>query len=92
MGTSVCLKVFTPSGWGALTMMFSLVVLLLRGPHAPRYTWLGWQGEFKPVFCAHELGGCPGDATCARCTRPLNQLVIVSRQRLPATRPPHALD
>nr|VWP02198.1 Nucleosome assembly protein 1 [Ganoderma boninense] len=53
MGTSVGSKVFTEHGWRpdaslnlALTG-FTLVILFLRGPHCPRYTWIGWQGGFE---------------------------------------------
>ncbi|KAI0712974.1 major facilitator superfamily domain-containing protein [Cerioporus squamosus] len=59
MGTSVGSKVFTQSGWrasGALSVawtVFALVVLLLRGPHVPRYTWFGWRGGYKPVRRKH---------------------------------------
>ncbi|RDX44131.1 MFS general substrate transporter [Lentinus brumalis] len=53
MGTSVGSKVFTEHGWRADASLnlawtgFTLVVLLLRGPHCPRYTWIGWQGGFE---------------------------------------------
>ena len=50
MGTSVGSKVFTEHGWRADASLnlaftgFTLFILFLRGPHCPRYTWLGWQG------------------------------------------------
>ena len=50
MGTSVGSKVFTAHGWRADAALnlawsgFTLAVLLARGPHVPRYTWLGWAG------------------------------------------------
>ncbi|KAI0717295.1 major facilitator superfamily domain-containing protein [Cerioporus squamosus] len=65
MGTSVGSKVFTQSGWrasGALSVawtVFALVVLLLRGPHVPRYTWFGWRGGYKPVRRKHRIWRAP---------------------------------
>ena len=53
MGTSVGSKVFTEHGWrpdASLNLAwtgFTLFVLFLRGPHCPRYTWIGWQGGFE---------------------------------------------
>ncbi|KAI1789926.1 hypothetical protein LXA43DRAFT_1018514, partial [Ganoderma leucocontextum] len=53
MGTSVGAMVFTEHGWRADASLnvawtgFTLVVLLLRGPHCSRYTWVGWQGGFE---------------------------------------------
>ncbi|KAI0691251.1 major facilitator superfamily domain-containing protein [Cerioporus squamosus] len=53
MGTSVGSKVFTEHGWRADASLnlawtgFTLVILFLRGPHCPRYTWIGWQGGFE---------------------------------------------
>ena len=53
MGTAVGSKVFTEHGWRADAALnlaftgFTLVVLFLRGPHCPRYTWIGWQGGFE---------------------------------------------
>ncbi|RPD56725.1 MFS general substrate transporter [Lentinus tigrinus ALCF2SS1-7] len=53
MGTAVGSKVFTEHGWrpdASLNLAwtgFTLFILLLRGPHVPRYTWLGWQGGFE---------------------------------------------
>ena len=50
MGTSVGSKVFTEHGWRADASLnlaftgFTLFVLLMRGPHCPRYTWIGWKG------------------------------------------------
>ena len=50
MGTSVGSKVFTEHGWrpdASLNLAFTgftLLILFLRGPHCPRYTWFGWQG------------------------------------------------
>ena len=41
---------FNSHGWrptAALNLAwtgFTLIVLLLRGPHCKRYTWLGWEG------------------------------------------------
>lgn len=50
MGTAVGTKVFLTYGWrpaAALSVAwsgFTLVVLLLRGPHCKRGTWLGYDG------------------------------------------------
>ncbi|KAM5541185.1 hypothetical protein V8D89_005114 [Ganoderma adspersum] len=53
MGTCVGSKVFTEHGWRADAALnlawagFILLVLLLRGPHCRRYTWIGWEGGFE---------------------------------------------
>ena len=53
MGTSVGAKVFTAHGWrpdAALNLAWTgwtLGVLFLRGPHCPRYKWIGWEGGFE---------------------------------------------
>ncbi|OJT11966.1 hypothetical protein TRAPUB_11488 [Trametes pubescens] len=53
MGTAVGSKVYTDHGWrpdASLNLawtVFSLIVLLARGPHVPRYTWLGWAGGWE---------------------------------------------
>jgi hypothetical protein len=50
MGTSVGTKVFVNNGWRACAALgmawyvFQLLILLLRGPHCGRRTWLGYQG------------------------------------------------
>ncbi|KIM36582.1 hypothetical protein M413DRAFT_424725 [Hebeloma cylindrosporum] len=50
MGTSVGTKVFVHHGWRACAALgmawygFQIFVLLLRGPHCERRTWLGYQG------------------------------------------------
>ncbi|KAA1476123.1 MFS general substrate transporter [Dentipellis sp. KUC8613] len=50
MGTAVGTKVYLDHGWrasGAVSLGWvgwQLVILLLRGPHVERYTWLGYQG------------------------------------------------
>jgi predicted MFS family arabinose efflux permease len=50
IGTAVGTLVFTKYGWRACAGMslgwmgFELLVLLLRGPHCPRYTWFGYAG------------------------------------------------
>ncbi|KZT44476.1 MFS general substrate transporter [Sistotremastrum suecicum HHB10207 ss-3] len=50
MGTSVGSRVFLQFGWrpaAALSLAWNgwqLFVLLLRGPHCQRFTWLGWEG------------------------------------------------
>ncbi|QRW07573.1 major facilitator superfamily transporter [Ceratobasidium sp. AG-Ba] len=53
MGTSVGTQVYLKYGWrysGVLALGFQglmIVLLLLRGPHAPRKLWFGWSGEKK---------------------------------------------
>ncbi|KAI0632361.1 MFS general substrate transporter [Trametes polyzona] len=53
MGTAVGSKVYTAHGWrpdAALNLawtVFSLFILLARGPHCPRYTWVGWKGGWE---------------------------------------------
>jgi len=50
MGTSVGSRVFNQFGWrpaAALSLGlvgFELFILLLRGPHCQRFTWIGWEG------------------------------------------------
>lgn len=54
MGTSVGTQVFVKYGWrpgAALSLAWSgwqLFILLLRGPHCERFTWLGYQGGLEP--------------------------------------------
>lgn len=64
MGTSVGTKVFVRYGWrpGAVLSLawygYQLVVLLIRGPHCQRYTWLGYEGGLegrKSVIKARQL-------------------------------------
>ncbi|KAI0369394.1 MFS general substrate transporter [Pilatotrama ljubarskyi] len=53
MGTAVGSKVFTEHGWrpdASLNLAWTgwtLFVLFLRGPHCPRYKWIGWEGGFE---------------------------------------------
>jgi hypothetical protein len=53
MGTAVGTRVFFQNGWraaAALSMaLFGLqiVVLLVRGPHARRHTWFGYEGGLE---------------------------------------------
>ncbi|KAI0352564.1 MFS general substrate transporter [Trametes cingulata] len=53
MGTAVGSKVFTDHGWrpdASLNLAWTgwtLFVLFLRGPHCPRYKWIGWEGGFE---------------------------------------------
>lgn len=50
VGSAVGSHVFLSHGWRASagTLLgfvgFTLLVLFARGPHAARYTWLGWEG------------------------------------------------
>ena len=52
MGTAVGTQVFLKYGWrpaAALSVAwsgFTIVVLLLRGPHCARYTWFGYEGGY----------------------------------------------
>ena len=53
MGTSVGTSVFNAHGWRAAAALslgwqgFCLIILLLRGPHVPRYTWFGYKGGLE---------------------------------------------
>ncbi|KAJ7065830.1 major facilitator superfamily domain-containing protein [Mycena amicta] len=53
MGTSAGTKVFTRYGWRAAAALnigfyaWVLVVIVLRGPHCRRYTWVGWEGGWE---------------------------------------------
>lgn len=50
MGTAVGTKVFIQHGWRAATAVslawcgWQLLIILLRGPHCERRTWVGWEG------------------------------------------------
>ena len=52
MGTAVGTELFNNHGWRASAaanlgwQSFALLVLLMRGPHCARYTWVGWEGGF----------------------------------------------
>ncbi|TFY82166.1 hypothetical protein EWM64_g1844 [Hericium alpestre] len=52
IGTSVSTKIYVDDGWrpaaafGLGCMGLQLLLLLLRGPHCERYTWLGYQGGY----------------------------------------------
>lgn len=61
MGTAVGTQVFVQHGWRAASGVsmawygFQLAVLLTRGPHVQRYSWVGWEGGWqarKSVFDA----------------------------------------
>lgn len=53
MGTSVGTQVFVKFGWrpaAALSVAwtgFTLVIMLIRGPHCSRYTWFGYEGGWN---------------------------------------------
>ena len=53
MGTSVGTQVFVKFGWrpaAALSVAwtgFSLIVMLVRGPHCSRYMWFGYEGGWN---------------------------------------------
>ncbi|KAJ6540159.1 major facilitator superfamily domain-containing protein [Mycena vulgaris] len=50
MGTSVGSTIYLQHGWRACAALsvglsgWQLAVLLVRGPHCRRYTWVGWEG------------------------------------------------
>ncbi|TFK41502.1 major facilitator superfamily domain-containing protein [Crucibulum laeve] len=50
MGTAIGTKVFVQYGWraaaglGVAWFAFQILVLLARGPHCERYTWVGYEG------------------------------------------------
>ncbi len=54
MGTSVATHIFVNYGWRAAAVFnlglfgWQLFILLIRGPHCDRYTWVGWQGGLEP--------------------------------------------
>ncbi|KAF8875661.1 MFS superfamily [Infundibulicybe gibba] len=53
MGTSVGTQVFVKFGWRAAAILslawygFQLFILLLRGPHCERFTWVGYEGGIE---------------------------------------------
>lgn len=53
MGTAVGTSVFNSHGWRAAAALslgwqgFCLIMLFLRGPHVPRYTWFGYKGGLR---------------------------------------------
>ena len=53
MGTAVGTSLFNDHGWRASAaanlgwQTFALFMLLVRGPHVSRYTWIGWEGGFS---------------------------------------------
>ena len=53
MGTSVGTRVWEQHGWRASAALslawigWMYFVLFLRGPHADRYTWIGWDGGWN---------------------------------------------
>lgn len=53
MGTSAGTAIFTKFGWrpaAALSVGFtgiSILLMLARGPHVQRYTWIGWEGGWE---------------------------------------------
>ena len=53
MGTAVGTKVFVTYGWrpaAALSVgwtAFTLIVMLVRGPHCARHTWFGYEGGMR---------------------------------------------
>jgi hypothetical protein len=53
MGTAAGTRVYVQHGWRATAvlsmawMAMQFGVLLARGPHAPRKTWIGWRGGWS---------------------------------------------
>ncbi|KAI0745407.1 MFS general substrate transporter [Earliella scabrosa] len=82
MGTSVGSAVFTQYGWradGGLNMGWTgltLIVLLLRGPHVSRYTWIGWEGGAKP-WLARQLARIDSVSDAERGTPGVSQTASV---------------
>ena len=90
MGTSVGAQVFTEHGWrpdAALNLAWTgwgLFVLFLRGPHCPRYTWIGWQGGFelrKSVVDARKREAEAAKATADEKTSAPNGEQVVEERR-----------
>ncbi|KAF7313090.1 MFS general substrate transporter [Mycena kentingensis (nom. inval.)] len=54
MGTSAGTKVYTAFGWRAAAALnigfyaWVLIIIVLRGPHCARYTWVGYEGGLTP--------------------------------------------
>ncbi|KAI0671252.1 MFS general substrate transporter [Trametes maxima] len=100
MGTSVGSKVFTEYGWRADAALnlgwtaWTLGVLFLRGPHCPRYMWIGWEGGFElrksrvvaraQVAAATELENVPGQG--GQCDRKDEERDIIEEKRGPEER------
>ncbi|KAN0131501.1 Major facilitator superfamily domain containing protein [Lactarius tabidus] len=78
MGSSVGSKLFLSHGWrasGGLTLGltgWALVLLLARGPHCDRYTWLGYEGGIEWRKSAVE-----GDASSIEKGEGTDQVVAV---------------
>ena len=53
MGTAVGTSVFNNHGWRPAAALsvgwqgFCMLILFMRGPHVPRYTWFGYKGGFE---------------------------------------------
>lgn len=53
MGTAVGSELFNNYGWRPAAAVnlawsgFMLFIILIRGPHVPRYTWVGWKGGLE---------------------------------------------
>ena len=91
MGTSIGTYVFLKHGWRAAAAFnmamntFTLVILLVRGPHCSRYTWFGYEGGVelrKSVIEERERfqsGVKNGEQECVEIGLPLSR--IVSRDK-----------
>ena len=53
MGTSVGTRIFVRHGWRAAAVLslawniWQMCILLLRGPHCKRFTWVGWECGYE---------------------------------------------
>ena len=72
MGTSVGTQVFLKYGWRPAAALsvgwcgFCLLMLFIRGPHAKRYTWFGYEGGVelrKSKLPPPPTPGAPAPAT-----------------------------
>lgn len=71
MGTAVGTEVFVKFGWRPAAALsvgwsgFTLIIMLIRGPHCARYTWFGYEGGLRltkirpPVQIVVQSGPAP---------------------------------
>ncbi|KAJ7096878.1 major facilitator superfamily domain-containing protein [Mycena epipterygia] len=63
MGTSVGSTIYLQHGWRACAALsvglsgWNLIILLVRGPHSRRYTWVGWEGGWAARRRRHSASG-----------------------------------
>ncbi|KAJ6564151.1 major facilitator superfamily domain-containing protein [Mycena capillaripes] len=66
MGTAVGSQLYLQHGWRVCAVLsvalsgWSLLTLLVRGPHCARYTWLGWEGGWAARRPRTEKTAPPG--------------------------------